>query len=50
VLRALQVGLKLSDLDFLEYGEALDIMIEAGNDNAEYTTLADDADMKRLFG
>ena len=39
LLRVVQVGLKMSDLDFLNYGEVLDIIIESGNDSYEYKSL-----------
>ena len=42
VLRALQVGLKLSDLDFLETGEVIDILIERGNDDFDYALLPEE--------
>ena len=42
MLRALQVGLKLSDLDYLEVGEVVDILIEQGNDDFNYPILPDD--------
>jgi len=42
ILRALQVGLKLSDLDFLETGEVIDILIERGNDDFDYPLLPED--------
>lgn len=45
MLRALQVGLRLSDLDDLEEGQVLDIIIESGNDSAEYDYEATQEDM-----
>lgn len=44
-LRALQVGLRLSDLDELEEGQVMDIIIESGNDSAEYDFVATQEDM-----
>lgn len=48
VLRALQVGLTLADLDDLEYGELTDIIIERANDNEEYPELATQDDFDRF--
>lgn len=48
MLRALQVGLSLSDLDFLEYGEVTNIIIEHANDNCEYQQIASQADFDRF--
>jgi len=42
VLRAIQVGLELSDLDFLETGEVIDLLIERGNDDFDYALLPDE--------
>jgi len=50
MLRALQVGLRLPDLDILEYGEVLDMMIEASNDNCHYDQLATQEDIDAVFG
>lgn len=47
-LRALQAGLRLSDLDELEEGQVLDIIIESGNDSAEYDYMATQEDMDRF--
>lgn len=44
-LRALQVGLRLSDLDELEEGQVTDMIIESGNDSAEYPLQATQEDM-----
>lgn len=38
MLRCFQVGIKLSDLDFLNYGMVLDILTENSKDYAEATT------------
>ena len=42
MLRAIQVGLTLSDLDFLETGEVIDLLIERGNDDFDYSLLPDE--------
>lgn len=48
MLRALQAGLRLSELDELEEGQVLDIIIESGNDSAEYDLEATQEDMDRF--
>ncbi len=48
VLRALQVGLTLSDLDFMEYGEVTSLLIERGNDDCEYQQVATQTDFDRF--
>lgn len=48
VLRALQIGLTLPDLDFLEYSDVTNLLIERGNDDCEYTRLASQEDMDRF--
>ena len=40
VLRAIQVGLSLADLDYLDYGELVDILTESTNDQADYPEVA----------
>lgn len=48
MLRALQCGLALSDLDDVEYGMVLDIITESGNDNCEYDEIATQADFDKF--
>ena len=48
VLRAVQMGLSLSDLDGLEYGTVVDMMTEASNDECEYTPLANQEDFDKF--
>ena len=48
LLRALQIGLRLSDLECLTYGTVMDLVTESGNDQAEYTVLADQSDFDRF--
>lgn len=43
-LRSIQVGLSVADLDFLTYGQVMDILIEHANDDCEYPQLATQAD------
>ena len=48
MLRAVQIGLSLNDLFELEYGEVLDMITEANNDNYEYKEVASQADFDRF--
>lgn len=48
VLRALQVGLTLSDLDFMEFGEVASLLIEQANDGCEYQQVASQDDFDRF--
>lgn len=48
MLRCIEVGLTLPDLDFLEYGEATDVIIEKGNDDCEYRQIATQADFDKF--
>jgi len=43
-LRSIQVGLTLADLDFLTYGQVMDILKEHANDDCEYAEIATQAD------
>ncbi|MBQ2006734.1 MAG: hypothetical protein II205_04130, partial [Bacteroidales bacterium] len=43
-LRCIQVGLKLSDLDCLDYGFVMDIITESSNDDYKYRQVATQAD------
>lgn len=47
-LRAVQLGLTLDDLDRLEYGQVMDMIIEANNDSYKYPTLASQDDYDRF--
>lgn len=38
MLRCIQVGLTLADLDLLDYGDVLDILTENGKDYSEMDT------------
>jgi hypothetical protein len=44
----IQIGLSLADLDFLSYGQVMDMFVEAGNDDCQYDQLASQADMDRF--
>lgn len=48
VLRCLQIGLRLSDLDLIDEGMAYDMMTESLNDTAEYKTMATQEDFDRF--
>lgn len=48
MLRAVQVGLSLADLDNLEYGEVTDMIIERGNDDHKYQRIATQEDFDRF--
>lgn len=47
LLRAVQMGLTLDDLDGLEYGTVVDMMTETSNDGCEYQTVATQEDFDR---
>lgn len=47
LLRSVQIGLKIDDLDRLERGVVLDMMSEASNDDVNYPTLASQEDYDR---
>lgn len=48
LLRVIQMGMKISDLDLLDYGTVIDMMIESGNDSCEYAQLATQEDFDRF--
>lgn len=48
LLRCIQIGLSLNDLDILEYRTVMDMITEAANDHAEYRTLATQDDFDRF--
>lgn len=48
LLRAVQMGLSMDDLDGLEYGIVVDMMTENQNDDCKYTQLADQSDFDRF--
>ena len=47
-LRAIRLGLMVSELDLLNYGDVVDMIIESTNDNCEYRTLASQSDFDRF--
>lgn len=48
LLRAVQVGLHIAELDALEFGDVIDIVTESANDDAEYKQVASQADFDRF--
>lgn len=48
MLRCIEVGLTVPDLDFLEYGEVTDIIVERGNDICEYRQIATQEDFDKF--
>lgn len=48
LLRCYQLGLSLADLDVLEYGTTIDMMIEHGNDHEEWQQVATQEDFDRF--
>lgn len=48
MLRCLQIGLHMADLEQLNYGDVVDMMTEMANDNYEYKTLATQEDFDRF--
>jgi hypothetical protein len=47
LLRAVQLGLTLDDLDSLEYGTVVDMMTESANDDCQYDQVATQEDFDR---
>lgn len=48
LLRCVQAGISISDLDLLSVGLVLDMWTEKANDNAEYKQLATQEDFDRF--
>ena len=48
LLRCMEVGISIPDLDLLTIGLVLDIWTEKGNDGSSYATLASQADFDRF--
>lgn len=48
LLRCTQMGLSMSDLELLDVGMVYDMLVEHGNDDAEYDTVATQADFDRF--
>lgn len=47
-LRCLQMGLSIDDLDKLDYGFVIDMMVESGNDSYKYREVASQDDFDRF--
>lgn len=48
LLRCVQLGISIPELDFLEYGEVLDMMTESANDSFNYRQVANQSDFDRF--
>ena len=48
LLRCIEAGIALPDLDFFEVGEIMDILTERGNDGESYDRIATQEDMDRF--
>lgn len=48
MLRCYQLGLSLTELTMLDYGEVIDMMTESGNDSEEYQQIASQEDFDRF--
>lgn len=48
LLRVVQLGLRIDDLDNLEVGTILDMITESGNDNCEYDAVATQSDFDKF--
>jgi hypothetical protein len=44
------MGFNIEELDLLEYGMVMDIMIESGNDTVEYPKRATQAQFREFIG
>lgn len=40
MLRVVQIGLRITDLELLDFGMVMDMIIESGNDGCKYQELA----------
>lgn len=50
LLRALQLGLRITDLELLSGGQLTDLMVEKNNDSYDYPRKATTEDYDRFFG
>lgn len=48
LLRATQLGLRISDLNVLDYGMVIDMMTESSNDNEKYQEVASQSDFDKF--
>ncbi len=47
LLRCIEVGISLNDLDYMTHGDVIDILTESGNDHCEYSPIATQEDYDR---
>ena len=50
VLRALQVGFSMDEMDSLTWGQLMDVIVESANDNYKYPLKGTAEDYKKLMG
>lgn len=48
MLRCVELGLRPADLELLEYGQVMDMLIEKGNDAEDWQQVATQADFDRF--
>ena len=48
MLRCVEVGISIADLDLLTIGLILDMWTEKGNDSEKYSSVADQSDFDRF--
>lgn len=48
LLRCVQIGLHMSDLEYLTMGAVFDLFAESANDDVEYNTVATQADFDKF--
>lgn len=48
ILRCIQAGLRLTDLEMLDYGFVMDIFTEMDNDDYKYQQVASQADFDKF--
>lgn len=48
LLRCIQLGLTMSDLDDLSFGMVQDMIVESANDNYEWKEIANQSDFDRF--
>lgn len=48
MLRSFQLGLSIADLENLEVGSVMDMIIESSNDSYKYQTVATQADFDKF--
>ena len=48
LLRAIQLGLHMDDMEKLEYGTVVDMFTESANDQGEYREMANQSDFDKF--